>query len=179
MNKAFLKEFLDEEIYVIEENPSASLSPKDEANPKIDEEKKLTQVHEPQESYESQGLSYKGGNDKGIAILVHSKYETFINETNEQFLLKVLSAVDLSIEDVAIINIETQLQLSIEQLRESGFNVCLIFGELSVAREHNRYEVIKNAGLTLLNCDSLTDISGNIALKKSLWTSLKSLFSKD
>lgn len=179
MNKSFLKNFIDEDVYVLNEDSAQKGEPDTLKKSKVQmvEQENVEIVSEPKEEYNPVELQYKGGNQKSIAILVNYESEEHINPEDESFLLKILSAVGLTINDVAIINTYKHPKLSISVLKESSFDICLSFAIPSLTPDFEYYKISKSEQISVLNCHPLKGISEDVSLKKALWNSLKTLFS--
>lgn len=146
---------LDDEIYVIESSSDAAIQ---------DNETSTTENESEEET-----LSYKGNFSKRVLILYSVEGQPSMPETEEEFLLKVLSAVNLGLEDVAIMNLEDGMGWE-ESLQPS--NVIDFSGNV----ERELYVVENNGEAQTIYCDRLNSISANIELKKKLWAGLKAMF---
>ncbi|MEQ8924715.1 MAG: hypothetical protein RLO81_02815 [Fulvivirga sp.] len=170
-NKAFLKYVFDDELYVINEaqrkvaqGPNAEYSKTEEA------EKKEKQVME-----KTWPISFKGQNAKNIIILVNYPAEKHISNQDEQFLLKILSAVSLSLQDVAIINLAKN-ECSIDRLKDFNSSIVLLFGEFENIPGLSNYEIKTVEGIKFQKANSLREIQNNVPEKKLLWSNLQKLF---
>ncbi len=177
---AFLKQFITEEVYVIDKHNNAV-----QDNAKVAEIVKEPKVEYPEEKIaanekstsETIAVNYKGANKKGIAIIVNYPDQDFINAEDEAFLLKILSAVKLTAEDVAIINKANNKNLNPLEVLESS--TCLIFDEKSdLTNALNPYSVTNKDGVDILWGSPLTAIATDKVQKKLLWEALQALFLK-
>ena len=110
-DRTFLKYLINEDLYQVEDLPLDTFS--HEVDEKIEsvEAEQESIVEEPAINYAApESLSYKGGNEKGILILVSDPTSEFLNEKDLAYLIKILGSVKLGLEDVAIINVERQSQ---------------------------------------------------------------------
>ncbi|HNP19065.1 MAG TPA: hypothetical protein PKL31_11560 [Fulvivirga sp.] len=171
---AFLKQFITEEVYVIDKQNNAA-----QDNVKVADIVKEPEVQYPEEQIAGEAIpiNYKGANKKGIAIIVNYPDHEYISADDEAFLLKILSAVKLSAEDVGIINRATNNNLIPLKALES--TTCLIFDEKSdLTNGLNPYSITSKDGIDVLWGSPLTTIAIDKVQKKLLWEALQSLFLK-
>lgn len=168
-----LKFFFEDDIYVIkEENPVSSHAiEKKESLPK--EVPTPSTLEEPKEELIS--LNYKGGNAKGIAIIISDDSNDYLNNTDEALLLNILKALGLSLDDVAIIN---QHISGIAWQEELDYSKSIVFGILpstyTIVSEN--YIIQSTGGSKWLFSDSLFTLGNDKVLKGKLWASLQELF---
>jgi len=168
-----LKLFFEEDIYIINEESaksSTTIEIKNELplalpNPSI--------LKEPTEEFIS--LNYKGGNTKGIAIIISDDSNDYLNNTDETLLLNILKALGLSLDDVAIIN---QHISGITWQKELEYSKAIVFGILpsTYAIVSQNYIIKTNGEEKWLFSDSLFTLGNDKVLKGKLWTSLQELF---
>ncbi|MFT7159194.1 MAG: hypothetical protein ACI9GZ_000360, partial [Bacteroidia bacterium] len=127
-NTEFLKYFINEDLYQIDANEvvvakdvprsknetevgvedpteKSQISPQQEVVSEISVPETVQVVEEPLEKIEPAIISYKGGNEKGILILVEDSTDEFLNANDLAYLLKILGAVKLSLADIALVNV--------------------------------------------------------------------------
>lgn len=121
---------------------------------------------------------YEGYFLKKILIVVHASGLGF---EHKELLLKILGAINLSKEDVAILpSGHIKSKEDFEWMTSGDKNGLIAFGlpekwkqqiiqqsELYVLKDHNGYK--------LLFSDNLTEIHNNVAAKKQLWAELQKL----
>lgn len=171
LSNASLKLFFEEDIYVIKETEKANTLKKEKTleppkpEPSIVEEP----VSEPIE------FNYKGGNAKGIAIIINDDSNEFLNTTDETLLLNILKAIGLSLEDVAIIN---QHNSGTDWKEKLEYTKTLVFGILPSTYKivSENYVIIKDEESDWLFSDSLFSLGSNKELKGKLWSKLQELF---
>lgn len=146
----FLPFFFQEPIYLISENPSET-------------------VYQP-----------LGKNRSKILVLVEEPDAPHLSEPGKVLLEKILIAVNLSFEDIHLVNVsncETPDNLE----AELEFKTCITFGMPPEPWQYSnfsrKYEVIEDEkGRAFLWSDPLSSIASDVEKKKLLWLSLKSLF---
>ncbi|MCF6360290.1 MAG: hypothetical protein L3J29_05940 [Cyclobacteriaceae bacterium] len=174
LNKEDLRLFFDEEIYLIKDKDNAeSASISNIEKPIKVESSAPSTVEEP--LIEAISLVYKGGNDKGIAIIINDDSNEFLNTTDEALLLNILKATGFSLEDVAIIN---QHNSGVGWQSQLDFSKVIVFGILpstyGIASEN--YSIQKHEEADWLFSDSLFSLGSDKVLKGKLWGELQELF---
>jgi hypothetical protein len=129
-------------------------------------------IDEPsEEDKEPQPFSYKGEFGKRILILVEETNEDFLPAEQEAFLLKILGAVQLGFEEIALANTaksgDWQTELEPEVILKFGINDQI----------KPDYTVTNEQGIQVLNADGLGQIEADVTLKRRLWEALKVMFS--
>jgi len=175
LTKESLKLFFDEEIYLIEDNNFKESVPDElKTETPIKAEISTPSVVE-KPIAEAISLNYKGGNAKGIAIIINDDSNEYLNDTDETLLLNILKAIGLSLEDVAIIN---QHNSGIEWLSQIDFTKAIVFGILpsvySISCEN--YSIQQKEDASWLFSDTLFSLGSDKVLKGKLWGELKKLF---
>lgn len=129
---------------------------------------------------EEKGMTYSflGGNERGVLVLVKDEKPGFGKGTQFQLLEKMLQACNLSLKDVAIVNlIENE-----ENLRglKKFFKPekVLVFGQdiLNLSSDRSAVQVLQKEGLEFLIGPDLSLLIQNPALKKPLWEKLQVFF---
>lgn len=171
-NHNFLPFFFQEPVYVVKEpepfvyNPG----PQDETHhaPAIEE------------------VPVKGENKKEILVLVEEKNTEFISAANEQLLTKILQAVHLAMDDIALVNLSNIKSFPpshiAEALEKIPFNTLISFGpvvkEWPVSNFFSKYMVnTDDTNRNILLADTLDELATDLQKKKSLWQCLQKLFS--
>ncbi len=173
LTKTALALFFDEEIYIIKDDRLESTP-----TVEIKAEPQTEMVTPPilEDSTEKTiSLNYKGGNAKGIAIIINEDSNEFLNNTDETLLLNILKAIGLSLNDVAIIN---QFNTGVLWKDELEYTKALIFGILPSSYNivSENYTINKTEEADWLFSDSLFSLGNNKVLKGKLWTSLQEFF---
>jgi hypothetical protein len=184
LDKIQLPDFILAELYkdslveienLQEEKEKITVEPKP---PVPDIEKPLT------ENKEKQSLKFLGQNKKNIVVVVDEAKALFINEAELDFLTKILTACNLNLADIAIVNIHDQ-QLTFQQLKEQlhAQYVLLLGIEPTVIRlpfSVPPFQVQPFADTTIFHTPALSAMLANTQesrlLKSKLWLSLKTAF---
>lgn len=123
-----------------------------------------------------------GENKRGVLILVNYNETVFLPENELNFLIGILSACKLTMEDVGIVNLAKSKQLNYQSIqKEISCNILLMFGVLPKAIEmpldFPYYQLQNYNNHTHLCAPCLSALMNDKTEKGKLWTSLKQLFS--
>ena len=218
-NKNFVKLFLNEGIYVLdeqmpmlakntEEAPDAKQSKRDtpaiEAQPKPEPDEKIapplpkpeiepviakepeTSLQQPVPSPQNEAvpeatIDFYGQNRKGILILTDYSDEKHLSIGDSEFLKKILQAVNLTFDDIALVNIarhNTPAQLN--KVNQFGAKTVIAFGikneSLGAVHQTTHYELVDQGEMHVLCADALSTIATDNDKKRKLWTNLKQMF---
>ncbi len=81
------------------------------------------------EAEEKIGYNYLGNNNKSILILINDAEADVIKKDDLDFLLKILKVKELTLEDIAILNITKNTAVNFDSLKSYfGFNKVIMFG---------------------------------------------------
>ena len=167
-NDEFLKYLITEDLYLVpekegEETVEASSKPYEQ-----DSSESSSVVEEPQPAQEEVVVNYLGGFEKKVLILVEDAQADHLNETDKAYLLKILGAVKLGLEDIALVNLNRTK------------NVESLDAEITISFASNamdtKYTIQTKAGKKVLFADPLSAISKSTELRTALWNALKELF---
>ena len=122
------------------------------------------------EQADEEVINYKGGFDKKVLVLVQLQNGADIAPDDEAFLLKIMSAVNLSLTDIAIMNTE------VSSAWQESLNPDLVLGFGLSSTPIDLYSIQKLDNATHFYADNLSTIADNVALKRQLWESLKKMF---
>lgn len=166
--KNYLSFLYTEGIYKIkEQNP---LPPQKTITSSVTEENASPPLEE---------IKFIGGNKKNVFILLNGNNTEIINDKEKTFLLKVLQAVNCSLEDVAIVSYGNTLN---EETIKDQFkpSVFISFGlELNLinkALKITKYQPSNQNGVNFLLADPLSAIESDVEKKKLLWKAIQILF---
>lgn len=172
-NKELLKYMYHEDLYIVDE-PAPSTSIQSVTG----EEKENDQIeHNPSIVEEVKPVTFFGGNEKGILILVDDPAQVFLNQKDLDFLMKIIeSGLRFSEQDIALVNIAKYPTDQV--LDEISYNFLLSFGNKNLREDNSSslYELTENHGKKMLFANNLTDIAGDQEKKKLLWKSMKTMF---
>ena len=172
-DRTFLKYLINEDLYQVEDIPLDDSSQKvDEKIESVETDQEAT-VEEPVSEYAvAESLSYKGGNEKGILILVSDPTTEFLNEKDLAYLIKILGSVKLGLEDVAIINVERQSQYD---SLEHDFGLIFTDKHQFAMQSPDKYAEITLSRKKIIFSDSLEMVAGSVELRTKLWQALKGI----
>jgi len=171
-NLELLKYIYHEDLYIIDE-PSESIP----IQPVIEKESNADTI-ESQATLvqETKPVTYFGNNEKGILILVNDPSNDFINQTDLEFLMKIIeNGLKYSKNDFALVNVANYPTDQI--MDEISYSYLLSFGDNTYFKgDLSLYQIHKKDGKNELFADNLSEIAGDEAKKMQLWKTLKTMF---
>lgn len=157
----FLSLFLKEPVYVVEEPEQPGEATQDQPE-----------------------IRYKGQNKQEILVIVYDEMAEFLSEKDEALLIKILQAIHLTQDDIALVNIHNlQNQVNgFAALNNIAYKTLITFGETSEAFPFRKYLVkyqwnTDEQNHAYLQADALKDIAHDRAKKQLLWKNLQEIFS--
>jgi hypothetical protein len=92
--------------------------------------------------------------------------------------MKILGAVNCSLKDIALLGADQLENMDPAVLDQLNPQKIIVFGLVHHPIMQHKVDLykIRDVGYELLFVNDLIEISTNVALKKSLWTSLQILF---
>jgi hypothetical protein len=129
-------------------------------------------------------LLYLGTNARSIIVLVDYPGEEFLPSAQLQFLTIMLNACNLTLQDVAVINVARQAGIIQELLQSVHPRFMLLFGadpvNLPIFQDMPDLEITETGGISAIKAPSLDQLNQNDKegrlLKSRLWLCLKQLF---
>jgi hypothetical protein len=126
-------------------------------------------------------FSILGHNRKKIIILVDNDETLYLPDEQLNFLLGILSACSLTMEDVAIINTRKNKNITYKAIeQELKGEKIILFGvapaQINLPIEFPHYQVQPFNSQTYLSAAMLPEIQDNKAEKAKLWNCLKQIF---
>ncbi len=132
---------------------------------------------------EEQVIEWKslGSNQKGILVAVNYENITNLPDTQLEFLMQLLKACQLSLNDVAIVNMNNYPVVAHTSiLNQFGTKVVLLFGITVQAWgfpfQTPPYQVQSFSGYTVMHAPALEDLQNDKPAKGLLWAALKNIF---
>ena len=123
-----------------------------------------------------------GGNKKNILVVVAHEGITHLPDVELQFLITILKACQLTLADVAIINLDTTTEKNYKTI--TGFfdsRHILLFNvtplQFGLPVNFPFFQIQRFDQCTYLTAPALQDIEKDTENKKQLWISLKKMFS--
>ena len=165
----FLASFLNEGI-VIDDYLHQAKYPED--TPAV------SKAEESEEVFVSDIL-FKGNNSSKVAVCVLYENEEWITVRDKLFLEKILTAVGLSMETIALVNLKNSNYKSIIQIGErlKGNKIITLGIPSALVKDFPLNEISQKNGQDYLCINwNLTDIAMSKDKKNVLWKKLKSLF---
>ncbi|MEO6220291.1 MAG: hypothetical protein ABIO81_07685 [Ginsengibacter sp.] len=124
---------------------------------------------------------YLGGNEKNIAFVINNKQDKYLNDRQLKFLSELNSACNLTLADIAVININNIKVANYNDL--SGELKCcklLCFGvsaaDLGLPFNIPLFQTQLFQEIQYMFCPALEQLQDDPAAKKQLWTSLRNIF---
>jgi hypothetical protein len=130
---------------------------------------------------QSEGIKYLGNNKKNILLLMKYPDAVYLPDPALQFLTGILGACQLSLDDVAIINLAVYPNTTFKEVM-SFFNsrIIMLFGiepaSIGLPINFPHFQLQAFTGYTFLYSPSLEELENNKELKIKLWSCLKRLF---
>jgi hypothetical protein len=127
-------------------------------------------------------LNFLGNNKKQIAIIVSNEEVLYLPDEQLNFLMGILAACKLTMEDVAIMNIKKTNPLSYTTLtKELKAEKILLFGvepsQIELPLQFPNYQVQSYNKQVYLSSPLLNILQDDKAEKTKLWLCLKQVFS--
>lgn len=125
-------------------------------------------------------FDYLGNNNRYILILVKETKETYLSESDQAFLTKILGAVKLQFEDIALVNVQTHPKVDFTQLKNYFSCTKLLSFGISAAeiglKNSSLNELHEYQNTKIIIAESLSILAKDDSRKKLLWLTLKKLF---
>ncbi len=123
-----------------------------------------------------------GNNEKEILILISSEEALYLPDDQLNFLVGILSACGLTMNDVAILNTKKNTAVTYDLInQELKSKTILLFGvtveEIQLPITFPDYQVQKFNNQVYLTAPILSQLQSDKAEKSKLWSSLKQIFS--
>lgn len=135
-----------------------------------------------EKTVEPASLNILGKNLKKIILIVNNEEAAFLTDDELNFLLGILSACKLNMDDVGILNLVKNKNAGYEKIaKELSAEKVFLFGaapgdiHLPLAFPHYQVQQFKNQ--LYLSAPSLTSLQHDKAEKTKLWNCLKKIFS--
>lgn len=129
----------------------------------------------------SKEFSTLGNNRKHIVIMVADANTLYLPDEQLNFLLGILAACDLTMEDVAILNIKKNKSVTYKTVSdELSPEKLFLFGvkpaEIGLPLDFPNYQVQRYNNQTYLSAPLLSKFQDDKAEKTRLWNCLKQIF---
>jgi hypothetical protein len=122
-----------------------------------------------------------GENKKNILFLVNNSQNKFLADNEMKLLTDLLTACKISMEDIALVNYNQNLELNYQDLFDQfQSKKILIFGitasNLGLPFNIPFFQIQKFQEQLYMIGPSLSEFINNVELKKELWISLQKIF---
>jgi len=122
-----------------------------------------------------------GNNQKKVLILVESEETLYLPDNQLNFLLGILAACNLTMEDVAILNIKKNPSINYQRITdELKSEKVFLFGlqpdQIELPVNFPNYQIQKFNNQVYLAAPALSNFHDNKAEKTKLWISLQQIF---
>ncbi|MGH2565534.1 MAG: hypothetical protein ACRDE8_02555 [Ginsengibacter sp.] len=126
-------------------------------------------------------VGFLGGNSQNILLVTKDIQNKFLADDQMKFLNDLLNACNLTMADIAVVNIYEKNGLTYQDLKKELIpKKILLFGvaakELDLPFEIPFFQVQNFHEQLYIICPSLEEIQLNKDLKKQLWNSLQKIF---
>ena len=126
-------------------------------------------------------INILGNNRSKVIIVVENNEAAFLPDNQLNFLLEILSACKLTMEDVAIINIYINKAITYKAITfELKAEKIILFGvtpaQLNLPVEFPSYQIQQYNNQTYVTAAMLADIESDKTEKTKLWNCLKQIF---
>ena len=123
-----------------------------------------------------------GNNRRNILVLVESKVTLYLPDDELNFLMGILAACNLSMEDVAILNIlknnsATYKNITHELKSEKIFLFGVNPSQIELPLDFPNYQIQQYNNQVYLTAPALSQFQDNKVEKMKLWNCLKQIFS--
>ena len=142
----------------------------------------LETEHAIEENLPSSPFSILGKNKKNIVLLISNEETLYLPDEELNFLLGILSACQLTMEDVGILNIKKNKAVTYNSISQ-GLKAEKIFlfgvdpAEIALPLAFPHYQVQRYNNQTYLSAPLLSSFKNDKTEKGKLWNCLKQIFS--
>jgi len=135
----------------------------------------------PEKTAATGGIGYLGENRRRVVIVVADPAALYLSDDSLQFLMGILSACQLTMADVALLNLEQYPSVTYTTLHtELSAEKILLFGipasRLELPLQFPDYQVQSYNKQVYLSAPPLDQLEKNVEEKKKLWACLKNIF---
>jgi hypothetical protein len=140
---------------------------------KIEQKKSISSIEEK--------ISFLGKNEKQVIILVNDANSLFLADEELNFLIGILNACKLTLNDVAIINFAKNPLLTYELIQQylnahKVFAFDVLMKDIGLPLQFPAYQIQLYNEVVYMHAPSLQFLKTNKEEKGLLWLSLKKIF---
>lgn len=130
---------------------------------------------------EKLSIDFLGGNSKNIAFVVNNSDSKYVNDEQLKFVSGLAKACNISLDDIAIVNIAQQKSISYVQLAEQLscrkiFSFGVTPSDLKLPFNIPFFQLQVFQEIDYIFCPSLDKLQEDQLAKKQLWASLQKTF---
>jgi DNA polymerase III psi subunit len=123
----------------------------------------------------------KGDNQRGVLIVNKESTDAALSQSSETLLNKILKAVDLSWDDVLVINVNGQPPLPFYKLKrtqqfERVLSLGVDFSTMGLKIKIPKHNILDFYDVQLLKSIPLEQLARDKKQKRQLWQSLQQMF---
>jgi hypothetical protein len=126
---------------------------------------------------ESPAFSYKGKNQKRLLWLVSDKEHSYLSDDAFRFLIQVLEACKLNLDDIALVNLHNCTE-SFEELVAALKPLSILASNVSpsfLSSKQELYTILSKDGYQLFTTAKLELVKDDKVQKSKLWLGLKQI----
>ncbi len=167
-NAAALPFLFTEDLYFIDSGATAGLeNPPPEKKPQPDEPPIADSIP----------FKFLGGNGKNFLILIDDKIHTLMNPAHQEMLLKVMTAKNMELADLAVVNIARYHSADLNDLKSAlNCSSLVLFGVVPAQLGLVPFDLNKphqTSGVKMLATYSLEEMRNNADKKREFWNVMK------
>jgi DNA polymerase III psi subunit len=141
----------------------------------------LNAVKVPAPKNANKGFNCLGNNEKNILIVIDEPEAVYLQDTDLNLLVGILTACKLSLADIALLNFDKNKHAAYDSLnKELNPSTIILFGIeptlLDFPLNFPHFQLQPYNGQHYLAAPALKNIGADIALKKQLWLALQKHF---
>lgn len=138
--------------------------------------------YKPEQKIRSKGFDTLGNNQKRILIMVKSEETLYLPDEQLNFLMEILAACNLTMEDVAILNTKKNKSVTYKTVaNDLKSEKIFLFGvapdEIELPIDFPNYQIQQFNNQLYLKAPTLSHFKNNKVEKIKLWNCLKQIFS--
>ncbi len=129
-----------------------------------------------------ENLNWLGNNEKNVVIVVNEPQAAYLQDSDLNLLVGILTACKLSMADIALLNVNKNSTAHYQQLNSTlNPSTIILFGvspeELDFPLNFPPFQLQAYNGQHYLYAPALNALASDVALKKQLWLCLQKHFS--
>lgn len=123
-----------------------------------------------------QPLKFWGGNQERVLFLLSNPEQDYFTEEAKDAFLKTMTALKLSIEDVAVVNNGNVRKLSFEEIcRLLTPRICVFLGKDTWGDNIPLHEIFQRNDMAMINTYSFEEMLNDDEKKRAFWKAIKAV----